>query len=293
MIGKKFVILGGKRTPIGTFMGGLSGFTAPALGVAALKGAIAATHIEAKDIEEVYMGQVIQAGSGQAPARQVALGAGCDKDTPSTTINKVCASGMKSVMLAAQAIRLGDRTVLAAGGMEVLSKVPHYASLRTATPYAHSNLVDGIIFDGLTDVYNNTPMGTCTEKVNSEMGITREHQDEWAIRSYERARKAQADGTFDWEIVDIINQTRKGEVRISKDEECQKFMPEKFPALKPAFLKNGTITPANASKLNDGASVTLLASEDFAKERGIKPIARILAFADAATTPIDFAIAPA
>ena len=293
MIGKNVVILGGKRTPIGTFLGGLSGFTAPALGTAALKGAIAAAHIDAADIEEVYMGQVIQAGSGQAPARQVALGAGCDKNTPSTTINKVCASGMKSVMMASQSIRLGDRTVMAAGGMEVLSKVPHYASLRTPTAYGHSNLVDGIAFDGLTDVYNNTPMGTCTEKVNSEMGITREHQDEWAIRSYERARKAQADGVFDWEIVDIVNQTRKGEVRISKDEECQKFMPEKFHTLKPAFLKNGTITAANASKLNDGASVTILSSEDFALERGIKPIAKILAYGDAATTPIDFAIAPA
>jgi acetyl-CoA C-acetyltransferase len=220
MSGNRVVILGGKRTPIGTFMGGLSNFTAPHLGTMALKGAIANTHIEASDIEELYMGNVISAGAGQAPARQVALGAECDKSTVCTTINKVCASGMKTVMLASQAIRLGDRNVMAAGGMESMSKIPHYASLRTPTVYAHSNLVDGLIFDGLTDVYNNIPMGSCTEKVNSELGITREMQDEWSIESYKRARKAQEDGTFDWEIVDIVTKGRKGEVRISKDEEC-------------------------------------------------------------------------
>ncbi len=221
------------------------------------------------------------------------LGSEIPKEVPSTLINKVCASGMKTVMMADQAIRLGDRNLMAAGGLEAMSKIPHYAQLRTATMYGHSNLVDGLMHDALTDVYNNIPMGSCVEKVNSEMGITREMQDEWAIRSYERARKAQEDGTLDWEIVDLVNQTRRGEITINKDEECQKFMPEKFPTLRPAFAKNGGITAANASKINDGASALILSSEDYAKERGLKPLARIVATADAATTPIDFAIAPA
>ena len=220
MSGTSAVILGGKRTAIGTFMGGLSTFTASNLGHAALKGAISSCHIQPSDVEELFMGQVCQAAAGQAPTRQVALGAELEQSTACTTINKVCASGMKSVMFAAQAIKLGDRNVVAAGGMESMSNVPHYSKIRTATPYAHSKLIDGIIYDGLTDVYNDMPMGSCTEKVNADMGITREHQDEWAIRSYERARKAQSDGVFDWEIVDIVNQTRKGEVRINKDEEC-------------------------------------------------------------------------
>lgn len=205
MIGKNVVILGGKRTPIGTFMGGLSSFTAPHLGTVALKGAIASSNIEAADIDELYMGNVISAGAGQAPARQVLLGAECRKEASATTVNKVCASGMKTVMLAAQSIRLGDQNVVAAGGMESMSKIPHYTNIRTPTVYAHSNLVDGIIHDGLTDVYNDIAMGLCVEKTNSEMGISREAQDEWAIRSYERARAAQEDGTFDWEIVDIVN----------------------------------------------------------------------------------------
>ena len=173
-----------------------------------------------------------------------------------------------------------------------MSKVPHYVNIRTPTTYAHSNLIDGLINDGLTDVYNSIPMGSCTEKVNAEMGITREMQDEWAIRSYNKARLASSDGTFDWEIVDIINQTSKGEVKINKDEECQKFLPEKFAKLKPAFIKNGTITAANASKLNDGASCMILASEKYAKDKGLQPLARIVSYADGACAPIDFAVAP-
>jgi acetyl-CoA C-acetyltransferase len=177
--------------------------------------------------------------------------------------------------------------------MESMSKIPHFTYLRQATTYAHAQLVDGLINDGLTDVYNNIPMGTCVEKTNAEMGITREMQDEWAIKSYERARAKQNDGTFDWEITPIINQTRKGEVTIAKDEECQKFLPDKFGKLKPAFIKNGTITAANASKLNDGASALLLSSEEWASEKGIKPIARVLGYGDSIVSPIDFAIAPA
>ena len=286
------VIVAGKRTPIGTFLGGLSNHTAPALGTAALTGAISASHIEPTDIEEVYVGNVINAGAGQAPARQVALGAHCKKDTPSTTINKVCASGMKSIMMAAQAIAAGDRSIMAAGGMESMSRIPHYANIRKATPYANSQLIDGLAFDGLTDVYNNIPMGSCVEKTNSEMGITREAQDEFAIASYNRARQAQSDGVFDWEIVDIKEVVKGTEKSIHLDEECQKFMPDKFPALRPAFAKNGSITPANASKINDGASAVILMAEETAKERGLKPLARIIAHDDAAVDPIDFAIAP-
>ena len=174
-----------------------------------------------------------------------------------------------------------------------MSKVPHYVNIRTPTAYAHAQMTDGIINDGLTDVYNNILMGSCTEKVNAEMGITREMQDQWAVRSYTRARDAQADGSFDWEIVDIVNQTNKGEVRINKDEECQKFLPDKFPKLKPAFIKNGTITAANASKINDGASCLLLASEKYANDKGLQPLARIVSYADGAAAPIDFAVAPA
>lgn len=183
--------------------------------------------------------------------------------------------------------------MIAAGGMECMSKVPHFAQIRSGTAYAHSSLVDGLIHDGLTDVYNNIPMGSCVEKTNAEMGITREMQDQFAIRSYEKARAAQADGTFDWEIVDIVTQGKKGEVKLSKDEECQKFMPDKFASLRPAFIKTGSITAANASKLNDGASALIVANESWAKERGLKPLARIIGYGDGACTPIDFAVAPA
>lgn len=293
MIGKKVVIVAGKRTPIGTFMGGLKGFKATELGTAAFKGALDSQGIEAKEIDEVIIGNVIAAGMGQAPARQVALGSGCDLDTPSTTINKVCASGMKSVMFAAQSIALGHRKVMAAGGIESMSNIPHYSYLRSPTTYSHAKLLDGIIFDGLTDVYNNVAMGNCVEKTNKDFGFTREQQDAYAIRSYERARAAQADGTFDWEITPVEEKTRKGTTLHEKDEECQKFIPDKFPSLKPAFDKNGGITAANASKINDGASVLILMEESHAISRGLKPLARIIAYDDAAVAPIDFAIAPA
>jgi len=245
------------------------------------------------EIEEVYMGCVLQGGVGQAPARQVALGCDMGPDTPSTTINKVCASGMKAAMMAAQAIALGDRSVMLAGGMESMSKSPHYMYLRSPTGFGNATAIDSIQYDGLTDVYNSILMGSCVEKVCSEMGITREMQDEYAIESYNRARAAQEAGFFDWETVDVIQETRKGEKRVSRDEECQKFMPDKFPGLKPAFAKNGTITAANASKINDGAAAMILMSEEAAKARGLKPLARILAWEDAAVLPIDFAIAPA
>ena len=275
-------------------MGGLSNFTGPQLGTFATKGALTAAHISPEDVDEVYLGNVNSAGSGQAPARQVTLGSGMRVDTPTTTVNKVCASGMKTVMIGATSIAIGDRNTIVAGGFESMSKAPHYLFLRKATGYGHVQAVDSIQFDTLTDVYNNILMGSCTEKVCSELGITREAQDEYAIKSYNKAREAQEKGVFDWEIVDIVETDNKGkEKRHSKDEECQKFLPDKFPSLKPAFAKNGTITAANASKINDGACTIVLMAEETAKERGLKPLARIIGYEDAEVAPIDFGIAPA
>jgi acetyl-CoA C-acetyltransferase len=291
---RNVVIVAAKRTPIGTFMGGLSNMTGPQLGVIASKGALAASGIAPEDIDEVYLGNVNSAGSGQAPARQVTLGTGLKIDTPSTTVNKVCASGMKTVMLGATAIAAGDRNTILCGGFESMSKAPHYLYLRKPTGYGNAQAVDSIQYDTLTDVYNNILMGACTEKVCSELGLTREAQDEWAIQSYHRAREAQEKGIFDIEIVDIIEQDNKGkEKKISKDEECQKFLPEKFPTLKPAFAKNGTITAANSSKINDGACSIIIMAEDVAKERGLKPLARIIGYEDAEVEPVNFGIAPA
>lgn len=290
---RNVVIVAGKRTPIGTFMGGLSNMTGPQLGTIATKGVLASSGIAPEAIEEVYLGNVNSAGSGQAPARQVSLGAGLPISTPCTTVNKVCASGMKTVMLGATAIAIGDRNTVLAGGFESMSKAPHYMYLRKPTGYGHAQAVDSIQFDTLTDVYNNILMGSCTEKVCSDLGLTREAQDEYAIKSYQKAREAQEKGIFDWEIVDIIEQDNKGkEKRISKDEECQKFIPEKFPSLKPAFAKNGTITAANSSKINDGACSIIIMAEETAKERGLKPLARILGYEDAEVEPINFGIAP-
>lgn len=200
---------------------------------------------------------------------------------------------MKSVMLASQAIQLGQRSVMLAGGMECMSKAPHYAMLRKPTAYGEATMIDAIKYDGLTDSFNQILMGSCVEKTCSEMGISREAQDEYAIESYNRARAAQEAGTLDWETVEITMQDRKGERKFSRDEECLKFFPDKFPSLKPAFAKNGSITAANASKINDGAAALVLMSEEAARERGLKPLARIVAYDDAAVAPIDFAVAPA
>ena len=290
--GNSTVIVGAKRTPIGSFMGSISNLTAPHIGTVAAAGALASCNVNPEEVEECFMGAVLQAGMGQAPARQVALGAKCSFDTPSTTINKVCASGMKAVMMASQSIELGHRNVMLAGGMECMSKSPHYTSLRKATPYGEAKILDSIKFDGLTDAYNQILMGSCVEKTCSEMDISREAQDEYAIESYNRARAAQENGIFDWETVEITQQDRKGERVFARDEECQKFMPDKFPGLKPAFAKNGSITAANASKINDGAACMVLMSEQAAKDRGLKPLARIRAYDDAAVQPIDFAVAP-
>lgn len=292
--GNSVVIVSAKRTPIGCFMGQMANLEAPILGSSAARGAINAAGIQPEDVQELFFGCVIAAGQGQAPDRQVALGAGMSTDTPCTLVNKVCASGMKSVMIGAQQIRTGDRDIVVAGGMESMSKAPHMMYLRKPTGYGHASVIDSIQYDGLTDVYNKILMGGCVEKTNSEMGISREAQDEFAIMSYQRAREAQAAGLFKHEIIELSEVDRKGnEKKISEDEECKKFMPDKFPGLKPAFSKTGSITAANASKINDGAAALVLMSEQSAKERGLKPLARIIGFDDAAVAPIDFAIAPA
>ena len=291
--GRNVVIVGGRRTPIGGFLGSLSGFTASQLGAFAVKGALTASHVDPNDVQELLFGHVIQAGSGQNPAKQVVIGAGLSYEIPTTSINKVCASGMKAVMIASQSIALGDRDIIVAGGMESMSKLPHYVYMRKPVSYGNTQLTDSIQFDGLTDVYNSMLMGSCTEKICSEMGITREAQDEYAIGSYNKSRKAQETGLFDNEIVDIIESDGKGKERkINQDEECKKFYPEKFPSLKPTFAKTGTITPANASKLNDGACALILMSEQAAKDRGLKPLARIVGYEDGEVAPIDFGIAP-
>lgn len=208
--GRNVVIVGAKRTPIGSFMGMLSNLNASHLGTCAAKAALAQCELDPKEVEEVYMGCVLQAGVGQAPARQVALGTEMGYDTPSTTVNKVCASGMKSVMMAAQSISLGDRSIMLAGGMESMSKVPHYMYLRRPTGYGNATAIDAIQHDGLTDVYNNILMGSCVEKTTTEVDISRQAQDEFAIKSYERARAAQENGLLDWEIVEITEKDRRG-----------------------------------------------------------------------------------
>ena len=225
------MIVGAKRTPIGSFMGSIANLPAPHLGRVAARGALASCEVDPTEIEEVYMGAVLQAAMGQAPARQVALTCEMGQDTPATTVNKVCASGMKSVMMASQSIELGHRSVMLAGGMEAMSKSPHYTFLRRPTSYGEATVLDSIKHDGLTDVYNNILMGSCVEKVCSEMGISRQAQDEYAIESYTRARAAQEAGILDWETVEVTQQDRKGERKFSQDEECQKFFPDKFPQL--------------------------------------------------------------
>lgn len=286
------VIVSAKRTAVGCFMGSLSTIKATELGSIAAKSAIEAAGIQAKDVEEVYFGQVLQGGVGQAPTRQVALGAGCELDTPCTTVNKVCASGMKSVMFAADAIRLGDRKVMLAGGMENMSMAPHYMmNMRKGKGYGDSKVIDAIQFDGLTDAYEPILMGNCTERLIKASGLTREEQDEFAINSYNKARNAAEKGFFDQEITPVTIKGRKGNTVVSVDEEPTRFFPDKFASLRPAFEKDGTITAANASKINDGAAALIVMSEEEAKARGLSPLARILGYESAAVEPYNFGIA--
>ena len=290
---KEVFIISAVRTPMGAFMGGLSSVSATQLGSTAIKGAVERIGISVDAIDEVFMGNVLQAGVGQAPARQAALGAGLNKNVPCTTINKVCASGMKSIMLGAQSILAGDNHVVVVGGMENMSQTPHYVDGRNGTKFGNITMLDGITKDGLLDVYSKVPMGNCAELCAKEYKITREDQDNFAITSYTRAAEAWKAGKFNNEIVPVAVPQRKGDpIMISEDEEYKNVFLDKIPGLKPAFDKEGTITAANASTLNDGASALVLASKEAVEKYGLKPIAKIISYADAAQAPEWFTTAP-
>lgn len=287
-------IVSAVRTPMGSFGGVLSGIAATQLGATAIKGALAKAGVQAEMIDEVYMGNVCSANLGQAPARQAAIYAGIGNNVPCTTINKVCSSGAKSIMLAAQSIMLGHNDLMVAGGMENMSQIPYYLpKARFGYKFGNAELVDGLAKDGLTDVYNQFAMGVCADNTAKKFSISREAQDEYAINSYKRAAAATESGAFSGEIVGVEVPQRKGDpLIITEDEEYKKVRFEKIPQLRPAFTKDGTVTAANASTINDGASALILASEKKVKELGLKPIAKILSFADAAQEPEWFTTAP-
>ena len=290
---KEVVIVAAKRTPIGSFGGSLASFSATQLGAFAIKAALEHAGIKPAQVQEIYMGNVLSANIGQAPATQAAKFAGLP-DIPATTINKVCASGTKAIMLAAQSIALGENEIVVAGGMESMSNVPYYLDkARNGYRLGNGELIDGLVKDGLWDVYNNYHMGSAAELCAAECGISREDQDAYAIESYHRAQKAQADGKFQQEIVPVEIKDRKGEVTLfTEDEDAKNVKFDKIPSLKPVFKKEGTVTAANASTLNDGAAALVLMSADKAKELGIKPLAKVLAFADAQQAPEWFTTAP-
>jgi acetyl-CoA C-acetyltransferase len=290
---KEVYIIAAVRTPIGSFMGGLSTVSATALGSAAIKGALEKGNVKSELIEEVFMGNVLQAGVGQAPARQAALGAGLGQNVPCTTVNKVCASGMKAIMFGAQSIIAGDNHIVIAGGMESMSQVPHYLDGRNGVKFGNIGMLDGITKDGLLDVYSNVPMGTCAELCAKEHNITREDQDNFAVNSYTRSSEAWKAGKFTNEVIPVAVPQRKGDpIIISEDEEYKNVFLDKIPSLRPAFDKEGTITAANASTLNDGASALILASKEAVEKYGLKPIAKIVSYADAAHAPEWFTTAP-
>ncbi|CAL4067827.1 unnamed protein product, partial [Meganyctiphanes norvegica] len=289
------VIVGAVRTPIGSFRSSLASFRAPELGAIAIKGAVEHAGIDPAAVQEAYMGNVIAAGAQQAPTRQAALFAGLDKSTPCTTINKVCASGMKSVMMAAQSLMTGANEVMVAGGMESMSNIPYYMP-RGDSPYGGVRLLDGIVHDGLTDVYNKFHMGNCGENTAKKLGITREQQDEYAISSYKKSAAAWSSGLLKNEIVEVTIKGKRGkpDTVVSVDEEYKKVNFDKFAKLATVFQREGgTVTAGNASTLNDGAAACVLMTAAAAERHGVKPLARIVGFADAATDPIDFPIAPA
>lgn len=292
---KEVFIVSAVRTPMGSFMGSLSTVPATKLGATAVKGALDKIGLDPTQVQEIYMGNVLQAGEGQAPARQVALGAGLSTNTPSTTVNKVCASGMKAVTMAAQAIKAGDAEVIVAGGMENMSLVPHYYNARVATKLGDIKMQDGMVLDGLTDVYNKVHMGVCAEKCAVDYSITREDQDNFAIESYKRSAKAWSEGKFNEEIVPVSIPQRKGEpVIFAEDEEYKAVNFDRISTLPTVFKKeDGTVTAANASTLNDGASALILVSKEKMEELGLKPLAKIVSYADAAQEPENFTTAPA
>ena len=291
---KEVVIVSAVRTPIGSFGGSLSTISATKLGSIAIKGAIEKAGIDKNIVDEVFMGNVLQANLGQAPARQSAIFAGLSENVPCTTINKVCSSGLKSIMLASQTIMCGDNDVVVAGGMENMSNVPHYfAKGRYGQKLGDMKLVDGMVKDGLTDVYGNVHMGLCAEKCATENNISREEQDAFAIESYKRSAQSWENGKFKNEVIPVEIPQRRGEnIIISEDEEYKNVKLDKIPNLRPVFDKEGTITAANASTLNDGASALILMSLEKANELGIKPLAKIISYADAAQEPEWFTTAP-
>ena len=286
-------IVSAVRTPMGSFLGGLSSVPATQLGSTAIEGALKAAHIEASAVDEVFMGHVLQAGAGQAPARQAALGAGLSNNVPCTTVNKVCASGMKAISLASQAIALGDADIVVAGGMENMSSVPHYLDGRSGVKFGNVKVQDGMLLDGLTDVYNATHMGVSAELCARENNISREAKDAFAVESYRRATQAWESGHFDKEVVPVAVPQRRGDdIVVSCDEEHTNVRLDKIPKLRPAFDKEGSVTAANASTLNDGASALVLASEGAVQKWGLAPLAKIVATADAAQAPEWFTTAP-
>jgi len=291
---KKVVIVSAVRTPIGSFMGSLSSVSATQLGAAAIKGALDKINLDPNLVDEVLMGNVVQAGVGQAPATQAAIFAGIPNTVPTTTINKVCASGMKAVMQGAQAIMTGDAEIVVAGGMENMSLIPHYVHLRNGVKFGPTSMVDGMQKDGLTDAYDGNAMGVSADLCATEYGITREEQDAFAIQSYERSAKAWADGKFDNEVVTVTIPQRRGDsIVFAKDEEFTNVKLDKIPTLNAVFTKEGTVTAANASTINDGAAALVLMSEEKAQVLGLKPLAYIKSYADAAQEPKWFTTAPA
>ncbi|WP_111709158.1 acetyl-CoA C-acyltransferase [Lutibacter citreus] len=291
---KEVVIVSVARTPIGSFLGSLSNISATKLGATAIKGALDKISLDPNSVDEVYMGNVISAGLKQAPAKQAAIYAGIPDTVPCTAINKVCASGMKSIMLASQSIAIGDADIIIAGGMESMSNIPHYLSGRKSTKFGNINVSDGLLVDGLTDVYDQKHMGTCGDLCALEYNFTREDQDNFAIESYKRSANAWKNNLFKDEIVPVEIPQRKGDpILFSEDEEYKIFNEEKIPFLKPVFSKDGTVTAANASTLNDGAAALVLMSLDKATELNLKPIAKIRGYADASQEPKWFTTAPA
>jgi len=290
---KDIYIISAVRTPIGSFGGALSTVSATQLGATAIKAAVEKAGIDPNNIDEVFMGNVLQANLGQAPARQASKFAGLSDNIPCTTINKVCASGMKAISLGAQTIATGDNHIVVAGGMENMSMVPHYYNVRLATKLGDVKMIDGLVKDGLTDVYGQVHMGVCAEKCATEKKISREEQDKFAIESYKRSAAAWAAGKFKDEVVPVSVPQRKGDpIVVTEDEEYKNVVLDKIPTLSPVFDKAGTVTAANASNLNDGASALILASEEAVKKYNLKPIAKIRSYADAELAPEWFTMAP-
>ena len=291
---KEVVIVSAVRTAMGSFLGSLSSVPAPKLGATVIKAAIEKINLNPELVDEVYMGNVLQAGLGQAPARQAAIFAGLPDSIPCTTVNKVCASGMKAVMLAAQSIKCGDADIIIAGGMENMSSVPHYVSSRKGQKLGNITMTDGMVHDGLTNVYDQKHMGTCGDLCASEHDFSREDQDEFAIESYNRSAKAWKEGKFNNEVIPVEIPQRRGDAIIfNEDEEYKNVKMERIPTLRPVFTKDGTVTAANASTLNDGASALVIMSREKANELGLKPLAVIRGYADAAQAPEWFTTAPA